>query len=244
MDDSEKIGLVEQVHAYLQPFSRYYPGIEGWFGKVRAEAVGGRRRVFALRIDGQLSGLAITKRGQKAKLCHFSLSPSARGLGLGRQLMALALRDLVAWGTRSIYVTTSDEVAEPYGGFFSRCGFDLSAYIRDCYRRGSDELIFTATAESLGSHLLSLQSGGVREERRWCRIRSGVDQTDQVLVPSRSETSFILVDVLGHRFPSGDRKHFSKALIHGESEGGAHRASVPKFEGPRPGSNKARGAAI
>lgn len=230
MADSEKIALVEQVHAYLQPFSRYYPGIESWFGKVRAETVGGRRRVFALSIDGQLSGLAITKTGHKAKLCHFSLSPSARGLGLGRQLMTLAMRDLVAWGARAIYVTTSDEVAEPYGGFFSRCGFDLSAYIRDCYRRGSDELIFTATAESLGSHLLSLRSRGVEEERRWYRIRSGVDQTDQVLVSGRGEAGFIFVDALGHRFPPGDRKHLSKALIYGESERGANQADVPKYE--------------
>lgn len=220
MTDSQKVILVEQVRAYLQPFSRYYPNIESWFGKVRAEAVEGRRHVFALRIDGQLSGLAITKGGLKAKLCHFSLSPSARGLGLGRKLMALAMRDLLASGALAIHVTVSDEVAEPYGGFFSRCGFDLSAYIRDCYRRGSDELIFTATPESLGSHLFSFRRVGTREEWHGNQTRSGIDQAEQPLVPGRSENGFILVDGLGRSFSSSDRRHLAKALIHGEDETG------------------------
>lgn len=216
MADPEKVVLVEQISSYLQPFSRYYPGIESWFRKVRAEAVIGRRRVFALRIDGRLSGLAITKTGQKAKLCHFSLSPSARGLGLGRNLMTLAMKDLLTSGALAIHVTTSDEVAEPYGGFFSRCGFDLSAYIRDCYRRGSDELIFTATPESLGSHLLSHIH--VEEERYGDPIHPSNGQADQLLVSRRGETGFILVDTLGVSFPNGDRNHLVKALTYGVDE--------------------------
>jgi GNAT superfamily N-acetyltransferase len=221
MADYEKAVFVEQVHAYLQPFSRYYPDIESWFRKVRAEAVGGRRRIFALRINGQLSGLAITKSGQKAKLCHFSLSPSARGLGLGRKLMTLAMRDLLTSGALAIHVTASDEVAEPYGGFFNRCGFDLSAYIRDCYRRGSDELIFAATPESLGSHLLFHVVG--EEELHGDRVHSAIDQADPRFVPSRSETGFILVDALGRGFPQSDRRHLVNALTFGKDE----RSALP-----------------
>ena len=186
--------LMEQVRVYLRPFSLYYPDIDNWFRKVRLEAKSGRRRILALCLGGQLIGLAITRPNEKAKLCNFSLSPSSRGLGLGLAFMKLAMRDLLLSGTRAVHVTASDEVAESYGGFFKRCGFDLSAYIRNCYRRGSDELIYTATLESLNTYLFS--NVVFEEEQHDNCIWSSFGKIDLKLIPNRSEAGLIRVDVL------------------------------------------------
>lgn len=159
--------LFEAVRSYLLPFSVYYPGIESWFAKVRFETDSGKRRIWAVTIAGELAGLAITKSGEKAKLCHFSVAPAARASGVGLQMMKAAMRDLLHTGARAIHVTTSDEVAEQHGQFFDRCGFDLKTYIRDRYRRGSDELVWTARREDLETRLFGSCHFQIRNNDAW-----------------------------------------------------------------------------
>ena len=148
----------QEVQRYLRPYETYYPGIDDWFEKVWLESATDKRRIWVVISGGALSGLAITKTGKQAKLCHVSLSPSLRGIGVGRRLMGVAVGELLAGHVRTVHVTAGDEIAEEHGGFFERWGFQLVGWARNRYRPGSDELVWGATSETLASRLLSESS--------------------------------------------------------------------------------------
>jgi ribosomal protein S18 acetylase RimI-like enzyme len=145
--------FIPNIKEYLRAFQEYYPGIDLWFDKVWQESLLGKRRIWVIRVNEELSGVAITKPGLDAKLCHFSLLPSLRQKKLGVYLMRTAIGDLVCTGARTVHVTTSDEVGDQFGGFFRRCGFVYVSYAKNRYRQGSDELIWKASISSLRSYL-------------------------------------------------------------------------------------------
>jgi hypothetical protein len=139
---------------YLGGFSTFYPSILDWFGKVLREASTGRRSILGLVTEGgELDGLAITKNTLRAKLCHISIAEPARGDGRAWMLVQYAARDMLSRGARSVHVTTSEEVAERYGAFFSRCGFSKDTYQNGRYRPGAAEWEWTAAGEMLAARL-------------------------------------------------------------------------------------------
>jgi hypothetical protein len=142
------------VHDYLRRFSSLYPGIGMWSAKTLREVPTGRRSILAfLAADGTLDGLAITKNGLDAKLCHISISDRAREDGRGLSLMRAAALEMLNNGARRIHVTTSEEVAAEFGPFFERCGFSHVSARAGRYRRGADELEWESSRELLSARL-------------------------------------------------------------------------------------------
>jgi hypothetical protein len=127
---------------YLRNFRCYYPEILDWYSRLTDEILSGRRSIFVSRKGCEIQGLAITKNGTKAKLCHISVSPSARDFGLGRTLMRLALSDMSSRGAEEIHVTTNERVFRDYGEFFYNSGFRLADWNLNRYQKGTSELIW------------------------------------------------------------------------------------------------------
>src|SRR5215211_91998 len=130
------------ITGYLRNFQYYYPEILEWYSRLREEIVSGRRSVFMSLKGCEIQGLAITKNGPKAKLCHISVSPTARDFGLGRILMRLALSDMTSRGANEIHVTTNERVFRDHGEFFHNSGFSLVDWHLNRYQKGTSELIW------------------------------------------------------------------------------------------------------
>jgi ribosomal protein S18 acetylase RimI-like enzyme len=132
---------------YLDHFRCYYPGILEWYSSLQEDLLNGRRSVFLSRKGTEVQGLAITKNGSHAKLCHISVLPTARGRGLGRTLMSLALKDMERRGATEIHVTTGEEVFGEHADYFRGFGFSLYDWRLNRYRKGTSELIWTKTVK-------------------------------------------------------------------------------------------------
>jgi len=140
------------IKVYLSNFSGYYPGILEWYSGLKDELLSGQRSVFVSLRGSEIQGLAITKNGLNAKLCHISVSSAARDRGIGGTLMRLALEDMKRKGAREIHVTTGEEILRKHGDFFRFSGFSLIDWHLNRYRRGISELIWTLTVESESSN--------------------------------------------------------------------------------------------
>jgi hypothetical protein len=140
---------VTTVSAYLARFAPLYPDIEEWYAKVLTELPQGGRSIHALCDGTVVRGLAIVKHGRSAKLCHISLDHVAREKGLGHLLIERSVNEAVARGATSIYVTTGDDVALQYGGFFARYAFSVCGATKNRYRRGVDELQWRASCAAV-----------------------------------------------------------------------------------------------
>lgn len=141
------------TRSYLGNFCRLYPGIIDWYEKVERDIGSGKRSVFAF-LDGRgIGGLAITKNGENAKLCHISVAPGLRHVGHGQRLMGLAIAEMLRRGANSITVTTGEEVFRLHGDFFADAGFQLLDRQLHRYRTGVAELIWTMDADRARAHL-------------------------------------------------------------------------------------------
>ena len=130
------------IAPYLANSRRYYPGIFEWYFGLEDGFVSGRRGMFVSWNGPDVHGLAITKNGQRAKLCHISVSPAARDRGIGSTLACLALSDMVHHGAQEIRVTTSEEVFRSHGPFFRAIGFNVIGWQVNRYRRNVSELLW------------------------------------------------------------------------------------------------------
>lgn len=139
----------DPVAEYLQGFSHLYPKIGDWYSRIRPEFGTGARSLIALVANGRIEGVAITRNGLRAKLCHISIAETERARGLGRLLLHTAAEELVAQGARRVHVTTGEEVAELHTHFFQRYGFTVVDEQRNRYRSGRSELVWIAGAQKL-----------------------------------------------------------------------------------------------
>jgi len=137
---------------YLANFRRYYPGILEWFSGLEDGLANGRRRMFVSWSGPSVHGLAITKSGHRAKLCHISVSEAARDRGLGSTLAYLALCDMAHHGAREIRVTTSEEVFHSHGPFFRALGFNVIDSQVNRYRRHVSELLWKLEVDPIAWH--------------------------------------------------------------------------------------------
>jgi len=128
-------------------FRRYYPGILEWYSGLRDALLSGQKRMFVSRSGHEIQGLAITKNGYNAKLCHISVLPTARNRGLGNTLMHQALSYMIRNGARSIVVTTGEEVFYAHKPFFHAAGFRAIDWQLHRYRQGVSEIIWKLDVE-------------------------------------------------------------------------------------------------
>ncbi len=144
----------DPIACYLSSFVGLYPRILEWYASIVPEISTGGRSMIGLVVDGELKGLAVTKNKAKAKLCHISILEDERQRGLGSELLRAAITTVLQHGARSVHVTTSEEVAETYGFFFSRVGFSIVDIQKNRYRRGSSEFIWKASAFGLSDRVI------------------------------------------------------------------------------------------
>lgn len=130
------------VSQYLANFRQYYPGILEWYSGLHDDFTEGHRHMFVARNGSDIQGLAITKKGPRSKLCHISVSSTARRRGLGNMLMHQALSDMIYQGAREIYVTTSEKVYYDHAPFFLNAGFEVIDWQLHRYQRGVSEIIW------------------------------------------------------------------------------------------------------
>lgn len=207
-----------RIQAYLRPFAIYYPGIELWFEKVWRESWTGRRRVWATTIGGELAGLAITKRGERAKLCHISVSAEMRGSGVGIELMRFAMEDLLMSGAQTVLVTASDEANGQYGEFFSRCGYELLTYLPNRYVRGTDEFVWVANRAALSGHLFPSAPGWPQHSwnatvtPEWCLV-GGLPQVSLVAARHEPQTHTADRETPNHGRPVVPVVHLDRQLV-------------------------------
>lgn len=140
--------MYTSVARYLTDFQRYYPGILEWHSRLKNDLESGNRKMFVSWNGSDVKGLAITKNGHQAKLCHISVSSDARTRGLGSTLMQTALSDMVRCGAREIRVTTGEEVFGNHGPFFLAAGFEVIDWQVNRYRRGVSELVWKLEVDS------------------------------------------------------------------------------------------------
>ncbi len=133
---------------YLTHFRHYYPEILDWYSRVEAGIASGHRSVFVLWNGSDVEGLAVTKNGYKAKLCHISVSPKVRKRGVGQSMMRLAVHDMADRGAREIRVTTDEQVFRDHGSFFLVGGFEVIDWQVNRYRRGTSELLWRMKVNS------------------------------------------------------------------------------------------------
>lgn len=64
-------------------------------------------------------------------------------MGIGRALLAAAENDIKNCGGRRIYISTSGiELYAPTRKFYTKCGYEIAATLKDFYRPGDDQVIF------------------------------------------------------------------------------------------------------
>lgn len=187
MTGSELISA--RIEQYLVNFRRYYPGILEWYSGLRGGFSTGHRRMFVSWDGSNVDGLAITKNGVRAKLCHISVSPSARDHGIGSALINNALLDMAYRGAREIRVTTSEEVFYSHGHFFRAAGFTAIDWKVHKYRRNASEILWKMDVDAVIWHYRRYQS---------CQSPRGREIFDigltNVCLPLSNETSPMLFE--------------------------------------------------
>ena len=155
------------IAQYLMRFRRYYPGILEWYSGLRDALLSGQRSMFVSKRGHEIQGLAITRNGCNAKLCHISVLPTERNRGLGNALIHQALSDMVRKGARSIVVTSGEEVFYAHKPFFLAAGFRVIDWQLHRYRRGVSEIIWRLEigTESECQHAEPLHS---KQEPSYC----------------------------------------------------------------------------
>lgn len=137
------------LSSYLEGFRRFYPDIHEWFDRISGEFLTGNRRCLVACSKGVISGLAITRLGEHAKLCHVSVLPTSRDRGIGVTLMSAALSDILNSAPKDVCVTTSEEVYRNHGAFFASSGFAVVDWHPNRYRPGVSEIIWSGAPRAL-----------------------------------------------------------------------------------------------
>lgn len=133
----------DRVREFLLESSDLYPDIDRWCDeKVIPDLQSGARVAFVLDAHAALPGLAIAKRGRRAKLCSIRVREDAREQGWGTELLAHVARTLRDEGTEEIHVTVSEALNPRHRSFFERVGFLLCGCLGDKYVQGVDEFVY------------------------------------------------------------------------------------------------------
>ncbi|WP_082475477.1 GNAT family N-acetyltransferase [Rhizobium sp. Leaf341] len=143
----------ERVRDLISNFAVYYPGIDRWFtSKVQPGLMSGARKILVDVADNnKLNAIAILKKNDsEKKICTFWVSPTARGRGVGRRLLA----DSVAWlECATPLLTVPEEELANFKPLLSETGFKLTQFIPGAYRHGSIEYVFNGSIPTRGNSI-------------------------------------------------------------------------------------------
>ena len=76
-------------------------------------------------------------------LYWIAVENEVRGSGLGKEILGKAEQGISELGGKRIYVETSSrEQYEPTQAFYSKCGYEMEAVLKDFYSPGDDKIIY------------------------------------------------------------------------------------------------------
>jgi GNAT superfamily N-acetyltransferase len=133
---------IAELFDYLQQYKKYYPDMTFWTNQVLSDIRDGRKNAIAVLHNGGIQGLAIVKKGMKAKLCHLSLDFTLHKRGLGSRLLHTAISKAEADRAIHLYLTASEEVSQQCGPFFNNIGFIRTQYRSGAYRPDKVEFVW------------------------------------------------------------------------------------------------------
>lgn len=135
---------IRSVYSSLATLEQEYPDFKKWFfNSVVPELKDGRRNLFVACYDKEVAGILITKdSNEEKKICTLRVSPEYRNVGIGTQLMAVAISTL---NTSRPLITVSDDHISEFIKLFNRFGFILNSIHVDYYRQGHIEYAFNGT---------------------------------------------------------------------------------------------------
>ena len=103
--------------------------------------------LFAENGKGQMIGYAcfgpIPGTKESYDLYWIAVENEVRGSGLGKEILGKAEQGISELGGKRIYVETSSrEQYEPTQAFYSKCGYEMEAVLKDFYSPGDDKIIY------------------------------------------------------------------------------------------------------
>lgn len=120
-----------------------YPNFDIWLNfTFRRNVASGQRKVAVAHNGSQIQGVALLKKDvEESKICTFYVLPECRGLGVGGELLDLAVAEL---GSQEKVITVSDERMNELTPLLSSRGFEVISSCNGLYREGSTEHFFIA----------------------------------------------------------------------------------------------------
>lgn len=123
----------QSIRGFLGDVAPLYPNFDAWFYFKFCRNLASGQRKMAIAHDGsQMLGVALLKQDlYESKICTFYVSPEFRGLGVGCELMDLALNTL---DDSNAFITVSDERKEELTPLLSSRGFRITSSQEGLYR--------------------------------------------------------------------------------------------------------------
>lgn len=132
--------ILKELFPNIETLKDEYPEFEKWyFEQVIPDVNSGKRQVYAVDQDGRYAGILIIKNSDEKKICTLRVQPEYQGMGIGTQLMNLAIKKLSS--TKPL-ITVSDTHLNEYTSLFSTFGFAFSEIHLNKYKAGHSEFVF------------------------------------------------------------------------------------------------------
>jgi predicted transcriptional regulator len=155
--DPAKQEIYSKIRNFLLESQEIYPSIDSWWlRRVIPGIITGERFCQIATIDGDIVALSIIKRAKaSAKLCTLKVADNYRNSRLGQYLLRSSIKKILSDGSRSVHYSISEPIELQCGNFFTPYGFNLRFWKKGRYRKGVDELVFSADSTALIHELRS-----------------------------------------------------------------------------------------
>jgi ribosomal protein S18 acetylase RimI-like enzyme len=127
---------------FLNSVSPMYPDFSIWLNfTFRRGLSSGQRKIVLAHYGDQVVGVALLKKNTlESKICTFYIAPNFREMGIGGDLMDIALETL---DSQSTLITVSDERQKQLAPLLSSRGFMLINSVDGLYRPSSSEHFYS-----------------------------------------------------------------------------------------------------
>lgn len=127
---------------FLNAVSPMYPDFSIWWNfTFRRGLSSGQRKIVLAHYGDQIVGVALLKKNMhESKICTFYIAPDFREMGVGGELMDLALETL---DSNNTFITVSDERQRQLAPLLSSRGFILVNSVDGLYRSKSSEHFYS-----------------------------------------------------------------------------------------------------
>ena len=132
----EHIQLYEQLLCLTKPVNEAYPNRTKWFKERFIPGLKKKERMYIIAQEGDtLAGCVLIKNTvEEKKICTFFVDPKFRRQGLGKQLMAQALKELKDLPL----ITVSGRNLSQFSPLLKQSGFHLSAIKKGVYTEDTE----------------------------------------------------------------------------------------------------------